>query len=54
MDGISDLTDGKMADIVVEATGYPSVFETALSGVRKYGTVIMIGIFHAPATANLA
>ena len=54
LEEISRLTDGRMADVVVEATGHPSVFETALSGVRKHGTVIMIGIFHAPATANIA
>lgn len=54
LENISKLTDGRMADIVVEATGHPSVFEMALSSVRKHGTVIMIGIFHAPATANIA
>ncbi|WIV13060.1 alcohol dehydrogenase catalytic domain-containing protein [Proteiniborus sp. MB09-C3] len=51
---INKLTDGRMADVVIEATGHPSVFEMALSSVRKHGTVIMIGIFHAPATANIA
>lgn len=54
LESISKLTNGRMVDIVIEATGHPSVFDMALSAVRKYGTVIMIGIFHAPATANIA
>lgn len=53
-DDISNLTDGRMADVVVEATGHPSVFETVLSSVRKHGTVIMVGIFSEPATANVS
>lgn len=54
LESVCKLTEGRMADIVVEATGHPNVFEMALSSVRKHGTVIMIGIFHAPATANIA
>lgn len=54
LEDIGKLTDGRMADIVFEATGHPSVFEMALSSARKHGTVVMIGIFHEPATANIA
>jgi len=51
---ISELTNGRMADIVFDATGRASVFETVLSSSRKKGTVIMIGISHEPTTANIA
>lgn len=54
LEDISKFTHGRMADIVFEATGHPSVFEMALSSARKHGTVVMIGIFHEPATANIA
>lgn len=54
LESISKLTDNRMADVVIEATGHPSVFDMVLSVVRKHGTVVMVGIFHEPATANIA
>ena len=50
---IEDLTDGRLADIVVEATGAPSVFDEAIKLVRKHGQIILVGIPQKPAEVNM-
>lgn len=53
-DKISELTDGRMADVVVEATGHPSVFQSCIDTLRKHGRMILVGIHHAPVTADIS
>src|SRR5699024_2466438 len=50
---IKELTDGKLVDIVVEATGKPDVFDMTIDTVRKHGQIILVGIFHEPAKAKI-
>ena len=40
---VKELTDGLGADIVIEATGLPSVWETAITTARPGGTVNLFG-----------
>lgn len=54
MQRISDLTEGRMADIVVEATGNHNIFNDTIQAVRKHGQIILIGIFHHDANADIA
>jgi threonine dehydrogenase-like Zn-dependent dehydrogenase len=42
---VSDLTDGRGADVVIEAVGHPSAYETALDVVRGGGTVSVVGVY---------
>ncbi|MGH2673491.1 MAG: zinc-binding dehydrogenase, partial [Actinomycetota bacterium] len=38
-------TDGRGADVVIEAVGRPDAFETALRVVRRGGTVVVVGMY---------
>ena len=40
---VRDLCGGKGADVVVEATGFPEVWENAVNMVRPGGTVLAFG-----------
>ncbi|NET02323.1 MAG: alcohol dehydrogenase catalytic domain-containing protein [Sphaerospermopsis sp. SIO1G1] len=40
---VKELTDGWGADVVIEATGVPSVWETAIASTRPGGTVNLFG-----------
>ncbi len=51
---IADLTRGKMADVVIEATGVPEVFPTCLKAVRKSGRLGLTGVFHRPTEVLLS
>ncbi|WP_460001758.1 zinc-dependent alcohol dehydrogenase [Paradesulfitobacterium aromaticivorans] len=51
---ISDLTWGKMADVVIEATGVPEVFPACLKAVRKSGRLGLTGVFHRPTEVLLS
>jgi L-iditol 2-dehydrogenase len=42
-DAVRSLTEGRGADVVIEAAGVPEVWEMALGLVRKGGTVLMFG-----------
>ena len=42
---ISRLTEGRGVDVVVDATGHPSSFETAMSVLRDGGTLLEVGAF---------
>ena len=46
---VHELTDGRGADVVIEATGSPESIDLALSLARKAGRVHLLGIFHEPA-----
>lgn len=51
---IRDLSGGKMADVVIEATGVPEVFATCLEAVRKEGRIGLTGVFHRPTEVLLS
>jgi L-iditol 2-dehydrogenase len=40
---ILDVTDGRGADVVIECTGQPAVWEQAIHYVRRGGTVVLFG-----------
>ena len=42
---VSDLTEGRGADIAIEAVGHPTAYETAIDVVRGGGTVSVVGVF---------
>jgi threonine dehydrogenase-like Zn-dependent dehydrogenase len=42
---VSELTDGRGADVVIEAVGHPSAYETAVDVVRGGGTISVVGVF---------
>ncbi len=50
---IDELTDGRLVDIVVEATGNSHVFDTAIHTVRKHGQIILVGLTHELTTADV-
>ncbi|BBO79913.1 alcohol dehydrogenase [Desulfosarcina ovata subsp. sediminis] len=43
---IRELTSGKMADVVIEATGVPAVVEPCINSLKKNGRLSLAGIFH--------
>jgi len=42
---VCDVTEGRGADVVIEAVGTPSAFETAVEVVRRGGTVSVVGMY---------
>tara|TARA_B100001250_G_scaffold9664_1_gene8358 strand:- start:1215 stop:2180 length:966 start_codon:yes stop_codon:yes gene_type:complete len=44
IENISDITNGEMADIVIEATGRPEGLNSCIEIVKKEGTVICFGL----------
>ena len=46
---VQELTDGRGADVAVEATGTPEGLAAALALVRPWGTLVNLGIFFGPA-----
>ncbi|MEW6266166.1 MAG: alcohol dehydrogenase catalytic domain-containing protein [Thermodesulfobacteriota bacterium] len=47
---VREFTGGRMADVVIEATGVPAVIEPGLACLRKAGRLSLAGIFHDPAS----
>ena len=43
LDAVRRLTDGEMADLVIEATGNPKVFPMALKLAREHGRIVALG-----------
>ncbi len=43
-DAVSEITEGHMPDITIEAAGYPDTLNDAFRLVKKFGTVVMFGI----------
>lgn len=50
---VREFTNGEMADVVIEATGAPSVIEPCLYSLRKNGRLGLAGIFHQPVVVPL-
>ncbi|WP_280216604.1 zinc-dependent alcohol dehydrogenase [Nocardia neocaledoniensis] len=46
-------TGGHGADIVLECSGAPAAVDTALAMTKRSGTVVLVGFFDQPVTANL-
>jgi len=42
---VSQLTEGRGADVVIEAVGHPSAYDTAFDVVRRGGTISVVGVF---------
>ncbi len=42
---VAELTGGRGADVVLEAVGTPSAFESAIDVVRRGGTVVVVGMY---------
>jgi alcohol dehydrogenase len=42
---VCDLTEGRGADVVIEAVGHPSSYDTAVEIVRRGGTISVVGVF---------
>jgi alcohol dehydrogenase len=50
---VADLTDGRGADVAIEAVGIPATFELCTELVRAGGRVANVGVHGAPATLHL-
>ena len=50
---IKDLTEGRGADVTIEANGFEPTFKGALDSVRPGGTVSVIGVFETPKTVPM-
>lgn len=50
---VRELTDGRLADVVIEAVGVPETFEMCTDLVRPGGHVANIGVHGRPATLHL-
>lgn len=42
---LAEATDGRGADVVLEAVGSPSAFESAIGMVRRGGRVVVVGVY---------
>jgi threonine dehydrogenase-like Zn-dependent dehydrogenase len=42
---LAEATDGRGADVVIDAVGHPSAFEGAIDTVRRGGTVVVLGVY---------
>ena len=47
-EALAEITDGKLADIAVEASGFPDALSAAIRGATKHGKVIIFGIQAGP------
>ena len=52
-EAISDFTDGRGADVCLEASGQTSAFLGAMEVVRKRGTVVVFGVYKKPVEVDL-
>jgi len=52
-DAVLALTNGRLADVVYEVTGNPVVFAPALSLVRRFGTLLLLGDTGIPSEQRL-
>lgn len=53
LDALKRITEDRLADVVIEATGNPRAVNSCLSYARKQGRVILIGIFHEFANVDV-
>ena len=47
---LAEATDGRGADVVIDAVGHPSAFEGAIDAVRRGGTVVVLGVYSSETT----
>jgi threonine dehydrogenase-like Zn-dependent dehydrogenase len=47
---LADATDGRGADVVIEAVGSPTAFESAIGVVRRGGRVVVVGMYAGEST----
>jgi alcohol dehydrogenase len=47
---LSEATDGRGADVVIDAVGHPAAFEGAIDTVRRGGTVVVLGVYSSETT----
>ena len=50
---VAELTDGKMLDVVFDATGHPAVLQSAVQLVRRLGRVVLVGDTPTPSEQRL-
>jgi len=50
---LKELTQGRGADVTIEANGFEPTFQGAIRGVRPAGTVSLIGVFETPQTVEM-
>jgi threonine dehydrogenase-like Zn-dependent dehydrogenase len=47
---LAEATDGRGADVVIDAVGHPDAFEGAIDVVRRGGTVVVVGVYSSETT----
>ena len=47
---LAEATDGRGADVVIDAVGHPTAFEGAIDSVRRGGTVVVLGVYSSETT----
>jgi threonine dehydrogenase-like Zn-dependent dehydrogenase len=47
---LAEATDGRGADVVIDAVGHPNAFEGAIDTVRRGGTVVVLGVYSSETT----
>jgi threonine dehydrogenase-like Zn-dependent dehydrogenase len=47
---LAEATDGRGADVVIDAVGHPAAFEGAIDAVRRGGTVVVLGVYSSETT----
>jgi threonine dehydrogenase-like Zn-dependent dehydrogenase len=47
---LAEATDGRGADVVIDAVGHPAAFEGAIDTVRRGGTVVVLGVYSSETT----
>lgn len=50
---VSDLTDGRGADVFLEASGRTEAFQNGLNLIRKRGTIVVFGVYKEKAKVDL-
>jgi threonine dehydrogenase-like Zn-dependent dehydrogenase len=47
---LAEATDGRGADVVIDAVGHPTAFESAIDTVRRGGAVAVLGVYSSETT----
>jgi threonine dehydrogenase-like Zn-dependent dehydrogenase len=50
---VTEITGGRLADVVYDITGHPAVFSPALGLVRRFGTLLLLGDTGTPSEQRL-
>jgi 2-desacetyl-2-hydroxyethyl bacteriochlorophyllide A dehydrogenase len=54
LDDIESITNEKMANVVIDTTGFPTVFSDALKTLRKFGKLVLLGDSGYPEEQHLS